>query len=71
MAYTSTNFKTKKEMVEAVNAGKLVTVYQPGPFGDSDITDGIAYIEGPHYPQPHKWYARVRVEAGYIVGVLK
>lgn len=33
VAYTVTNFKTKKALKEAVQAGKAVEVYQPGPFG--------------------------------------
>jgi len=42
-----------------------VPVYQPGPFGPG-IKDGIAYIEGPHYPEPHVWYAEVPVRNGVI-----
>ena len=32
--------------------------------------NGQDTIEGPHYPKPHKWYARVQVAHGYIVKVL-
>ena len=32
--------------------------------------DGEDVIEGPHYPKPHSWYARVRVENGRVVKVL-
>jgi hypothetical protein len=67
MAYTDKNFKTKKALVEAVKAGEQVTVYQPGPFGPS-VPDGTAYLEGPHYPEPHRWYASVEVRGGVIVG---
>ena len=67
--YTDTNFKTKKALKEAVAAGKEVTVYQPGlgtvPMGMADVS-----VEGPHYPQPHTWYARVRIDNGQIVKVL-
>lgn len=62
--YTDRNFKTKKAFKEAVakfNAGEgpAVTVYQPNNFfnvqprPNSQVT-----IEGPHYPQPHTWYAQ-------------
>lgn len=68
MAYTTTNYRTKKAMKEAVAAGP-VEVYQPGPFGP-DVKDGRAYIEGPHYPEPHRWYAAVDVKDGVIVKVV-
>jgi hypothetical protein len=69
MAYCSPNFKTKKELKEAVEAKKEVIVYSPGPFGCKQ--NGTECIEGPHYPQAHTWYARVEVKDGKIVKVLK
>jgi hypothetical protein len=65
MAYTVQNFKTKKELREAV-AVRDVSVYQPGPFGP-EVKDGVAYIEGPHYPKPHMWYASAEVKGGKIL----
>jgi hypothetical protein len=64
MAYTRKNFQTKKELLEAVALGN-VSVFQPGPFGP-DVKDGIAHIEGPQFPQPHKWYAAVEIKDGVI-----
>lgn len=32
--------------------------------------NGADVIEGPHYPQPHRWYARVQVQDGCVVKVL-
>lgn len=66
--YTDTNFKTKKALKEAVAAGRQVGVYSPGPFPCP--TEGDLSVEGPHYPQPHSWNARVRVRGGMIVKVL-
>ena len=66
MAYTITNFKTKKALKEALARGDEVAVYQPGPFGPK-VPDGRAYLEGPHYPQPHRWYAAVDVKDGKII----
>jgi len=66
MAYTARNFKTKKELKEALARGEHVSVYQPGPFGP-DVKDGTCYLEGPHYPKPHSWYAAVEVKDGAIV----
>jgi hypothetical protein len=67
--YTHINFKTKKALREAVEAGRDVTFYQPGPFGGNEPTDGIVMVEGPHYPEPHRWYARCEVKDGKIVKV--
>ena len=67
--YTHENFRTKKELKTAVAEGRKITYYQPGPFGDNEPKDGKIYIEGPHYPQPHKWYAECTVKDGFIVKV--
>jgi hypothetical protein len=64
MAYTEYNYRTKKSLKEAVKT-KDIPVYQPGPFGPM-VKDGVAYIEGPHYPLPHTWYAEVTVKDGKI-----
>ena len=65
--YCSPNFKTKKALKQAISEGKKVTVFSPGPFPANQ--NGIEYIEGPHYPEPHKWYATAVVENGIIVKV--
>lgn len=67
--YTDHNFKTKKALKEAVARGEMVTYYQPGPFGGNEIKDGTIYIEGPHFPEPHRWYAQCTVKDGHIVKV--
>lgn len=66
--YVSPNFKSKKEMKAAVLAGQRVEVFSPGPFPAP--TNGETSVEGPHFPKPHTWYARVRVENGLVVKVL-
>jgi len=68
VAYISPNLKSKKALKEAVAAGKMVTVFSPGPFGCR--TDGRVSIEGPHYPARHTFYATVTVEKGRVVKVL-
>ena len=65
--YVSPNFKTKKALKEAVKAGKPVDVYSPGPFPAPK--DGGCAVEGPHYPEPHRWYATVTVVDGYVTKV--
>ena len=67
--YSLTNYATKKALKEAVARGEIVTVYQPGPFGGYAPTDGKVCLEGPHYPQPHKWYASVQLQGGRVVKV--
>lgn len=67
--YTTTNFKTKKALKEAVANGQKVGIYQPGPFGGNEPRNGKVCVEGPHYPEPHRWYAECTIEDGYIVKV--
>ena len=65
--YTSRNFKSKKALKEAVAAGERVAVFQPGPFPGK--TDGSVALEGPHYPEPHRWYAQAIIKDGVVVSV--
>ena len=70
MAYTTIDFKTKKSLKEAFAKGEIIKVFQPGPFGP-DVLDGTCYLEGPHYPKPHTWYASCQVKDRVIVGKIK
>jgi hypothetical protein len=80
--YTSYNYKTKKALIEdvkklqAIKAAKFVLeerlrVFQP----NSDITgarapqNGTVFLEGPHYPKPHQWYAEAEVVNQVVVKV--
>jgi hypothetical protein len=47
-----------------VASGERVIVYSPGPYAAKG--NGVEYIEGPHYPEPHKWYAQVEIENGVV-----
>lgn len=67
--YCDVNFRTKKQLKEAVAGGQAVGLFQPGPFGTGNVTSGSFCAEGPHYPEPHKWYATVKVVDGKIVSV--
>lgn len=65
--YVEPNFRTKKALREAVAAGQEVTVFAPGlGFPKSN---GTEYVEGPHYPAPHSWYAQVTVTDGLVTKV--
>lgn len=65
--YTSTNFKTKKALKDAVAKGDKVTLFAPG-LG-TPKRDGTETVEGPHYPAPHTWYATVTMKDGFVVKV--
>ena len=65
--YVSPNFKTKKAIKEALANGKTVTVYSPGPFPCPE--NGWVTVEGPHYPEPHRWYGQVFVENSKVIKV--
>jgi hypothetical protein len=65
--YVRPNFPTKKALKEALAAGKEVTVFSPGPFPCPQ--DGRVSVEGPHFPEPHKWYATVLVRNGIVYKV--
>jgi len=67
--YTSRNFKTKKALKDAVASGEHIHVFQPGPFGGSEPDNGTVYLEGPHYPEPHHWYAEATLKDGIVVEV--
>ena len=66
--YVQPNFKTKKMLKEAIAKGEFVKVFSPGPFPVRE--NGIETIEGPHYPEPHRWYARVEVCRSRVIRVL-
>lgn len=64
MAYTEKNFQSKKELKEALDSGKAIHCYSPGPF---PLKSGKITLEGPHYPQPHKWYATVTIDESFAI----
>ncbi len=62
MAYTVRNYKTKKELKEAVKLGP-VPAFQPG--GLFPLKTGASVIEGPH--GYHRWYAAVIIDENHNV----
>lgn len=68
--YVNPDFQTKKAFKEAVKAGETVVIYQPNALHDVDIPmNGSCFVEGPHYPKPHTWYAEVQFKDGLIVAI--
>lgn len=76
--YASQNFKTKKALKEAVAAylaaeaeeegsGTPVTIFAPGLGFPKE--NGNEALEGPWYPEPHRWYASVIMKDGRVVKV--
>jgi len=70
MSYTTYNFPNKKALKEAVKNGETVTVYEPG-LVKLPANGGRVFLEGPHYPQPHKWYAEAQIDANGVVKSVK
>ena len=66
--YTVHNYQTKKALIADVKAGKSVETYQPGGMFPAK-RDGSVCIEGPHYPEPHRWYASATIQNGIIIKV--
>jgi len=73
MAYVLPNFKTKKALRLALADGQEVIVFQPNDTfrspKDGTPDDGTVYLEGPHYPKPHTWYAQGTMKDGVLVKV--
>ena len=67
--YASTNFRTKKALREAVAAGQEVTLTAPGLGSPKE--NGTEYVEGPWYPEPHRWYAQVEMKDGKVARVIR
>ena len=72
--YTDKNFRTKKELKEAVLSGHCtVRVYQPNDM--FRVTERISQgkhtvtLEGPHYPEAHRWYGTAECVDGCVVKV--
>ena len=67
MAYTDTDFKTKRAFKQAIAAGQRITLWSPGPGAPK--REGREHVEGPQCPKPHSWYAIVEMHEGYVVKV--
>jgi hypothetical protein len=67
MAYAEKNFKSKKALKEAIAAGEKIGIFNPG-LGTAP-TNGKAFLEGPHYPAPHTWYAEATIADGVITKI--
>lgn len=69
--YTVTNYKSGKALKDDFKAGKQIAVYDNSMFSTGAPVNGRVSLEGPHYPQPHKWYLSVDVRDGVITKIYK
>lgn len=67
MTYVRPNFKTKKALKDALAKGDPVQVFEPGV--GTVPANGKVTLEGPHSPEPHKWYAEGEMKNGVLVKI--
>ena len=63
--YTNVNYKTKKDLKDAVKRGDDVKLHSPGLGAPK--RNGVEFVEGPR--PVHKWYATVQTENGKVISV--
>jgi len=66
--YVDPDYKSKKDFKAAVASGEKHRPYNPSGIFPV-LENGRIAIEGPHYPQPHRWYADCDVRDGVITKV--
>lgn len=66
--YLKPNLPSKKAYKEAIAAGKRVTAFQPG-IGPPPPENGTVVFEGPHYPEPHRFYGKATLKDGRVIAV--
>ncbi len=66
MAYVNPDYKSKKDFLAAVKSGKRHETYNPSGLYPT-TQNGSDAVEGPHYPQAHKWYSAVMVKDGVVI----
>ena len=67
MMYCQTNYLTKKSLKEAIKSGEKVRLKPE--FVGATPTFGTVFVEGPHFPKPHSWYAQCELDNGCIVKI--
>ena len=65
--YTVKNYRSKAEIKRDLAAGKIIEIM---PVGQYPVpTDGPISLEGPHYPEPHRWYAQGMMKNGHLISI--
>lgn len=73
MAYVTGNPKSKAELRRRIAAGEAFKVFQPGPFGPEPTAapNHTVPIEGPHFPEPHRWWGIATLNASGTIASVK
>ena len=69
-AYLYPNLKSKKAYKEKIASGGLVYAMNNTPYDSTEVNNGMVCFEGPHYPQPHRFYGQATVVDGRVVKVV-
>ena len=67
MTYTVFNYPSAAALKRDFTEGVRIEIKEPGPF--PAVKNGVVYLEGPHYPKPHKWYLSAVVTDGFITKI--
>ena len=68
--YAVGNPKTKAALKKR-HANRPLTkddFFQPA-LGPEPPDNGEISVEGPHFPEPHTWYARVKLKDGKVISI--
>lgn len=69
MSYTTLNYKSKAAVKRDLARGVTITCYNPGIGGDLSNYTGTVSLEGPHYPEPHRWYGQGEMKDGRLIKI--
>lgn len=65
--YIVGNPKSKKAVKDLIAAGKKLRVFAPGLGTPPE--NGTCAVEGPHFPEAHRWYGIVTIKDGIVVSI--
>jgi len=69
-AYLYPNLKSKKAYKEAIKAGQCITAKENTPYEEVPVVNSSrCHFEGPHSPEPHKFYGVAVVKDGRVVSI--
>ncbi len=68
-AYLYPNLKSKAAYRKAIAEGQTIIAKENTPFGNQLVTSGKCTFEGPHYPEPHRFYGQAIVQDGKVISI--
>jgi hypothetical protein len=72
MPYVRPNFKSKAEVKRAIARGERIPVWQYNNIFNVTFEAGeTVYLEGPWYPQPHRWYGKAKLGDDLCIDSIK